>query len=223
MAAIIGLLPASGSASRLGGIPKFCLPLTDNQNILQWHVEQMLKVCDIVKIATRKNWLPIVNQMDLPPTAVIYEIEPSTMSDALVKMMVNPNSKYIIGMPDTYMHGSNGEFYKQLAESTADVTLSVFKCHDDLKGRVGQILFEEDGSVIDSKDKTKECNYDYMWGAMSVQNVYIDEELPHPGIQIKNWIDEGKSVKAIEATGEYLDIGTVDGLKLLYGRLNENS
>jgi hypothetical protein len=216
MAAIIGLLPASGSASRLGGIPKFCLPLTDKQNILQWHVEQMLKVCDIVKISTRKSWLPIVNQMELPPEAVVYEIEPSTMSDALVKMMVNPNSKYIIGMPDTYMPGSNGEFYKQLAESDADVTLAAFDCHQDLMGRVGQIKFDEFGRVVDALDKTTGCEYPYMWGAMAVQNVFIDEELPNPGVQIMDWVNQGNSVKAVVAKGKYLDIGTVNGLKMLY-------
>jgi hypothetical protein len=216
MAAVIGLLPASGSASRLGGIPKFCLPLTDEQNILQWHVKQMLKVCDIVKISTRKSWLPIVNQMDLPPTAVVYEIEPSTMSDALVKMMVNPNSKYIIGMPDTYMPGSDGDFYRQLAWSDADVTLAAFDCHEDIKGRVGQIKFDEFGRVIDALDKTPGCDYNYMWGAMAVQNTYIDEELPNPGLQIMDWVNEGKNVKAVVAQGKYLDIGTVNGLKMLY-------
>jgi len=216
VAAIIGLLPASGSASRLGGIPKFCLPLTDTQNILQWHVEQMLKVCDIVKISTRKSWLPIVNQMELPPEAVVYEIEPSTMSDALLKMMVNPNSKYIIGMPDTYMPGSDGEFYKQLAESNADVTLAAFDCHEDLMGRVGQIKFDEFGRVVDALDKTFGCEYPYMWGAMAVQNVFIDEELPNPGVQIMDWVNQGNNVKAVVAKGKYLDIGTVNGLKMLY-------
>jgi hypothetical protein len=216
MAAIIGLLPASGSASRLGGIPKFCLPLTDNQNILEWHVEQMLKVCDTVKISTRSTWMPIVKQMNLPKEVMLYEIEPSTMSDALTKMMTNPESKYIVGMPDTYMPESNGDFYKQLAKSDADVTLAVFDCHQDLMGRVGQVLFEKDGTVIDVKDKVKNCPYPYMWGAMALNNVYVNEELPHPGIQINEWINDGKDVKAVISKGRYLDIGTVSGLKLLY-------
>jgi hypothetical protein len=216
MAAIIGLLPASGSASRLGGIPKFCLPLTDNQNILEWHVEQMLKVCDTVKISTRSTWMPIVKQMNLPKEVMLYEIEPSTMSDALTKMMTNPESKYIVGMPDTYMPESNGDFYKQLAKSDADVTLAVFDCHEDLMGRVGQVLFEKNGTVIDVKDKVKNCPYPYMWGAMALNNVYVNEELPHPGVQINEWINDGKYVKAVISKGRYLDIGTVSGLKLLY-------
>jgi hypothetical protein len=216
MVAVIGLLPASGSASRLGGIPKFCLPLNEKQTILEWHVEQMLKVCDIVKISTRKNWIPIVNQMDLPPTAVVYEIEPSTMSDALLKMMVNPSSKYIIGMPDTYMPGSDGEFYRELAKSNADVTLAAFDCHEDLMGRVGQIDFDDNGKIKNAFDKIEGCEYPYMWGAMALQNVYVDEKLSHPGIQIMDWVNAGKNVKAIIAKGKYLDIGTVNGLKMLY-------
>jgi molybdopterin-guanine dinucleotide biosynthesis protein A len=44
----IGVLPASGKASRIGGIPKFCLPISDERSLLQWHVEQMLEVCDEV-------------------------------------------------------------------------------------------------------------------------------------------------------------------------------
>jgi hypothetical protein len=55
-----------------------------------------------------------------------------------------------------------------------------------------------------------------MWGAMSIKNVYINEELPHPGIQIKDWLGEGKSIKVIKAKGKYLDVGTVSSLKMLY-------
>lgn len=217
---IIGLLPASGNSSRLNSLPKFCLPINEKQTILEWHVEQMLKVCDIVKISTKKIWLPIINNMNFSSNVVINEIESSTMSDALVKMMVEPNAKYIIGMPDTYMPGSDGEFYKQLSESEAEVTLAVFECHKDLMGRVGQIKIDESGKVIDALDKTLECKYPYMWGAMSVQNVYIDKELTHPGVQIKDWINEGKVVKAVISKGKYLDIGTFDGIKLFYRTIN---
>jgi molybdopterin-guanine dinucleotide biosynthesis protein A len=49
----IGILPASGKASRVGGIPKFCLPISDERSLLQWHVEQMLEVCDEVRVSTR--------------------------------------------------------------------------------------------------------------------------------------------------------------------------
>jgi hypothetical protein len=147
---------------------------------------------------------------------MLYEIEPSTMSDAVLKMMTNTDTKYIIGMPDTYMPGSDGDFYVNLAKSDADVTLAAFECNDDLIGRVGQILFEENGIMIDAKDKVRNCPYPYMWGAMSLHNIYVNEELPHPGVQINEWINDGLDVKAVISKGRYLDIGTVNGLKMLY-------
>ena len=63
--ATIGVLPASGRASRIGGIPKFCLPISDERSLLQWHVEQMLEVCDEVRVSTRPEWVPIIQNMDM--------------------------------------------------------------------------------------------------------------------------------------------------------------
>jgi len=62
---VIGVLPASGKASRIGGIPKFCLPISDERSLLQWHVEQMLEVCDEVRVSTRAEWVPIIQNMDM--------------------------------------------------------------------------------------------------------------------------------------------------------------
>jgi len=219
MAQIVGILPASGSATRLGGIPKFCLPLTDEQNILQWHVEQMLKVCDVVKISTKKDWMPIVNAMNFPAGVIVYQVEPSTMSGAIDSMTRNDNidnNKYLIGMPDTYMPGSDGEFYRQLAESDADVTVAAFDCHPDLMGRVGQIKFDELNNVESVVDKQADCSYPYMWGALAFKGLKVNPFLQNPGLEIPKWIEEGRDVKAVIAKGKYLDIGTVNGLKLLY-------
>lgn len=214
----IGILPASGSASRLGGIPKFCLPLTDEQSILEWHVEHLLEVCDLIHLSTRKMWMPIVEQMKLPSEVHVYEIEPSSMSDAVEKLSQDLKHKYIIGMPDTYMPDSGGLFYSDLAFSGADVTLAAFPCHADLKGRVGQILIDANGDVLDAQDKVQECEYNFMWGAMALSGVSVDPLGITPSSQIMQWVSEGRSVKAIEAKGRYLDIGTVSSLKALYGK-----
>ena len=48
----IGVLPASGKAARIGGIPKFCLPISAERSLLQWNVEQMLVVCVEVRVST---------------------------------------------------------------------------------------------------------------------------------------------------------------------------
>lgn len=212
---IVGLLPASGMAQRLGGVPKFLFPVNHNQNLLQWHIEKMSEVCNEIRISTRSVWMPLVKDLSLPSNVSYYEIEPSTMSDAC-KKMINDDSKYLIGMPDTYISGSDN-FYKNLANSDYDISMSIFKCRKELFGKVGQVLFDENNILVDMLDKDKGCNWDYMWGAIGIKNIEIDETLENPGLQIKALMNTQK-IGVIPEPGKYIDLGTFDGLKNFYGQ-----
>lgn len=211
----IGLLPASGKAQRLGGVPKFLFPVNNNKNLLQWHIEKMSEVCDEIRVSTRPVWMPIIKELNLPKKVSYYEIEPSTMSDAC-KKMINDDSKYLIGMPDTYMSGSDN-FYKNLANSDYDISMSIFKCSKELFGKVGQVLFDENNILLDMVDKDEGCNWEYMWGAIGIKNIEIDETLENPGLQIKSLINAQK-IGVIPESGKYTDLGTFDGLKNFYGQ-----
>jgi hypothetical protein len=215
--ATIGILPASGRASRIGGIPKFCLPVSDERSLLQWHVEQMLELCDEVRISTRAEWVPIIQNMDMNIKLIVRE--PSTMSDAIKFMVGEYNDTVLVGMPDTYILNAPGNVYKQMfKETSADLVLGVWECGNELKGRVGQILLSGD-KVIESEDKTDSCEYLDMWGSMLFRKNmirYLDPELEHPGKQLKEWILEGKNIIGVRPGGKYIDIGTLRGLKNLY-------
>lgn len=217
---VIGVLPASGKASRVGGIPKFCLPISDDRSLLQWHVSQMSEVCDEVRVSTRPEWVPIIQNMDLNIKLIVRE--PTTMSDAIKFMVGDYNDTVIVGMPDTYMISSGNNIYKSLfEESNSDLVLGAWKCSEELKGRVGQIEIS-DNKVIFSRDKQNDCNYEYMWGTLLFhKNMirYIDKSKNHPGEQIQDWIDEGFNIKAVKMSGEYMDIGTFKGLKDLYRKM----
>jgi hypothetical protein len=217
----IGVLPASGKASRIGGIPKFCLPISDQRSLLQWHVEQMLEVCDEVRVSTRAEWVPIIQNMDMNIKLIVRE--PSTMSDAVKFMVGDYNDTVLIGMPDTYILNAPGNIYKPLfKEDTADLVLGIWECGELLKGRVGQVLVSND-KVIDSEDKVDDCDYPDMWGTMLFQKNmirYIDIALDHPGKQIKEWISKGFNIKAVKPGGQYMDIGTLRGLKQLYKEMD---
>ena len=220
--ATIGVLPASGRASRIGGIPKFCLPISDDRSLLQWHVNQMLEVCDEVRISTRAEWVPIVQNMDL--NAKIIVREPTTMSDAIVHMIGKYNDTVIVGMPDTYIINAPLNIYKSLlsVDNDADLGLGLWDCTENLRGRVGQISVRN-GKVVLSKDKDPECNYEYMWGTMIFKKNlvrYIDPKRNHPGEQIQEWIDSSLTVRPSFAGGEYMDIGTLKGLKELYRKMD---
>ena len=215
---VVGILPASGKASRVGGIPKFCLPISDERSLLQWHVEQMLEVCDEVRISTRASWAQLVQNMNMDVKIIIKE--PSTMSDAVKHLAGSDSDTLIIGLPDTYMVGLDKNMYKEMINSDGDVVLGTWDCHDEIKGRVGQIQL--DGNrVISSRDKVDDCDYKFMWGTMLLRNMSsaIDPELAHVGLQIQSWIDSGLDVKSVKPGGEYMDIGTIDGIKNLYGKL----
>lgn len=216
---LVGILPASGKASRIGGIPKFCLPISDERSILQWHVEQMLEICDEVRVSTRAAWVPIVQNMDMNIKLIVKE--PSTMSDA-VKFLANGDDNIIIGMPDTFMVDVHHNIYSTLLKEDSRVVLGAWECHEGIQGRVGQILIK-DNKVISSKDKDPSCNYPHMWGTMMFRNMneLIDPSLDHPGKQLQQWIDMGIDIKAVIPGGTYMDIGTLKGLKHLY-RAMEN-
>ena len=109
---VIGILPASGKASRIGGIPKFCLPISDHTSLIQWHVDQMLEVCDEVRISTRAEWVPISQNMDMNVKLIVRE--PSTMSDAINFMVGNYNDTVLVGMPDTFILNSPVNIYKEM-------------------------------------------------------------------------------------------------------------
>ena len=219
--ATIGVLPASGRASRIGGIPKFCLPVSDERSLLQWHVEQMLEICDEVRVSTRSEWVPIVQNMEMNIKLIVSE--PSTMSDAINFMVGDYNDTVFVGMPDTYILKANTNIYKEmLKEDEADLVLGVWECGEDLKGRVGQVLVSN-GKVLGSEDKADNCDYPDMWGAMLFRNNmirYIDPNLDHPGKQIKEWIGKGYNIRAVKPGGRYMDIGTLRGLKQLYKEMD---
>ena len=213
---VIGILPASGKASRVGGIPKFCLPISDERSLLQWHVEQMLEVCDEVRVSTRAEWVPIIQNMDMNIKLIVRE--PSTMSDAVKFMVGEYNDTVLIGMPDTYILGAQKNIYKEMSKVSGDLVLGAWECSDELKGRVGQIRLSND-KVMSSMDKAQDCNYEYMWGTMLFRKNlirYIDTSLDHPGKQIQEWIDMSLDVRAVKPGGKYMDIGTLKGLKQLY-------
>ena len=104
---MIGLIPASGKASRFKGLPKFALPCdVDNKPLIKRQVDQMSFYVDEVVVCTTSEWEQLVKSFKL--NAEIMIIEPSTMNDAVIKMANKYDSKnYIIAMADTYFYGEN--------------------------------------------------------------------------------------------------------------------
>ena len=220
----LGLLPASGSASRIGGLPKFMLPVEDNFSILQWHVSLMNEACDSVRVSTRECWMPLVTPLNLG--ADIYVKEPSTMSDAVLEMSRDRNDAVIVGMPDVYIHNSKNNFYKDMLESDGDIVLATWDYrHETMRGKVGQVLVDSFSNVLQVVDKDPNCEFNQMWGAILFRNGLerIDVDGGSVLKDLNKWIADGVSVKAVTMSGEYIDSGTFEGLTYLYSKIREKN
>ena len=64
---LTGLLPASGRAERLAGLPKFAMPTLDGETLLARHARRMFEVCDRVRICTTGAWAELVELRQSPP------------------------------------------------------------------------------------------------------------------------------------------------------------
>lgn len=219
---MIGLIPASGKASRIGGLPKFALPCDQNNTtLLARQVNQMSFYVDKIIVSTTKAWYELVKSFALPKTEIVI-IEPSTMNDAVIRMAKEFDSyNYLIGMADTYFDGENP--YINLSKSIENNLISVacWPIHSDLKGRVGQVDIVKN-HIIDVKDKTTDCDYEYMWGALAFNKdilMQLNKFNAHPGIDLPNLIiDNFYKHYAFKVDGQYFDVGTLTGYrKLLNG------
>jgi hypothetical protein len=204
---MIGILPASGKAERLKGIPKFAIPTMNNETLIQRHVRMMRDHVDSIKICTTKDWFRLIET--LCPDIELIELESSTMSHA-VKVLGTSDS--IIGMPDTFYKGENP--YKELSKINDDIGLALWKCPTNLRGRVGQINIK-DNKIINMSDKNPMCDYPFVWGAMKLSKDAInslDPNTSHPGICLPNLIDKFSHSTCV-IDGEYIDCGTPEGIR----------
>lgn len=215
----VGLIPASGSASRLGGLPKFALPISDKSSLLGWHVSNLLKVCDEVRVSTQSKWVPLVESMDLPISLI--NKEPSTLSDAIVSLANSGDDQYIFTMPDTYYANLERNPFETLFEQPEEIILGCFDCPPSLKGKVGQVDLVQN-RIVAAADKNPECSFPFMWGYMAFKHGQI-QKLPAdsdtPSLLIDKWISAGITVGAHYNSGEYIDVGSFDGVKRLYTSL----
>ena len=217
---MIGLIPASGSASRMGGLPKFALPCDENNlTLLQRNVDLMKTVTTKIIVCTTQKWVTLIDSLNLD---IELEIEStSTMNSAILSMVSRHDSdKYLVGMSDIYYLGENP--YIRLSESIIDYEFSVacWKLDSDLKGRVGQVKMT-DNQLEDLVDKNPSCAYKFMWGALAFKREIIqtiDPKNPHIGIDLLSFIKKSNHF-AFEVQGKYFDIGTMSSYKRLLNTL----
>jgi len=210
-----GLIPASGAASRMRGIPKFLLPCNDEYlTLIERHVINMLEWCKMVWIPTRPDLSILIESLGITSERVVaIPMVTKSMTETIMKVAaISSADDFMLCMPDTYFEG--GLPYADLSELEGDLKLACWKIRPEQKGKLGQVLFgeEQDASnIVDSRDKDVSCTFDFSWGAMSFRRQILEmanPEMPHTGYLIKPAIDLGLDVHGFVVKGEYFDCGT---------------
>ncbi len=219
---IVGILPASGAATRINGIPKFCLPIDESNTLLEWHVKQLENCVDEIRIVSREMWSPFIPTNH--PLVKLSIKEPSTMTDAVCSVMddFSEGTTYVIGMPDTFIKNSSKSIYDELSKEVKNVRLLALPMSQQLKGRVGQIDLDGNNFVRNVEDKNPNCNYEFMWAAFSIRGTRLDPQVSTPSIQFNSWINEGLEIEGSIMSGEYIDAGSFEGLVHLYDVLGRD-
>jgi NDP-sugar pyrophosphorylase family protein len=215
------IIPASGKASRLSGIPKFLLPIPDKKNLLSFHLSlsQNIDVIRNVNLTTNSTYFETIKNLhDLKAYKKIKNIEilnTNTMNQTINKFR-NHDSEYILlSMPDTYFtdHNIVKKMIDQMNRNQDyDCILGLWNIKKSQRKKVGQCKIEKN-KVIEVVDKNPKYNYKYLWGVVLFRKTlweFIDSNDPHIGYSFNPAIKSGLNIGYTKATGSYYDCGTID-------------
>lgn len=215
------LLPVGGSASRMLGLPKFMLPASNVETLIEKHCNGAIAAgYEEIHIVTQKKYLGLIRDYlvakELRVTLHELPSETRTMSETL-KIAAGfipaiDQFSVTVGLADTAFCGSSYErIYRSLIECPADFALGLFAIRDDQFGKLGQVEIDGAGKVISMKDKTIGCPFPNIWGLAKIPGAVIkdlDVSDAHVGITIERLVSNGQYVAGIRNFADYYDCGT---------------
>ena len=211
-------IPAAGTASRLGGIPKFYLPVKDNQSLIGNHIKNLNKLNNNkIIIGTHNHFFKSIK--NLYPEANVKEIVSSSMVETVKKLGLSKTNDSLVVMPDTYFFDYEvvKRMRTKLISSDADIVLGLWKIRNDQKGKLGQCVIEK-GFIKKIIDKNRNCKEKYFWGLIMWGpqfNKYILNSDKHFGISLNRAIANNLKVTYSLAKDKYFDCGTFDEYKFM--------
>lgn len=208
---LITYLPSAGKATRLKGIPKFYLPINENNNLINYHVENLNEIKDNqILIATNEiNYDSLKESFE---NEKIIVISSNSMVETVYKSLDLKKGLHLVVMPDTYFHDYKVIKQKidKINNSDFDIVLGLWKIREDQFGKLGQCKLN-DGKVEIVIDKDPECKEPYAWGTILWKNSfnkYIQPSDNHFGTTINRALEHGMKVGYIISDSEYFDCGT---------------
>lgn len=208
----LGMLPAAGTASRMRGLPKFLLPVTENvQTLIEHHVELLADLVDKILIPTRPENVNLLERLNLPDKVELSILSTETMSETLRKALRGVNfESCILGMPDTF-YASRNPYLTLAQDPEADVKLALWATKPSQRGQVGSVELGADEEILRCEDKSQAWDFGQHWGALRFNEPaleLLDPRTPHVGFLINPSVAAGLKVIGTTIEGEYFDCGT---------------
>ena len=223
------ILPVAGKASRMLGLPKYLLPYDNHSTLIQKHIEGALEAgFSQVIVAIHSLFLPLIEKQIFPiqssnVTIVELRKETRTMNETIRLTLSRLQSELVgpritIGLADSaYVDISYSQIYSEIFLSPHDYLLSLFEIRSDQVGKLGQVKIDNEGRVLDMKDKDSHCVYRHAWGNISMP-LNIAESLPleepHAGVSFANLVRENLPIYGWVTGARYFDCGTLEEYKM---------
>jgi hypothetical protein len=205
------LIPASGSATRMRGLPKFLLPSgKDNLSLLENHIANVSNFASEILIGLNPIFLDIVLQANLAlHGASIIPMKTANMTQTVLNLAkLSASDRYTVIMPDTAFEAKESYQFQFLHN---DLDLSLWKIRSDQYGKLGQVSLDSNNNVLDCVDKDPTCKYELAWGALTFNQKFLKflhPDFPHIGYGIVPALKAKLNVKGVVIDGSYWDCGT---------------
>ena len=208
---LVTYLPSAGNASRLKGIPKFYLPINENNNLINYHVENLNQIKNNqIVIATNSTNYGLLKESF--KNEKVIEIASNSMVETVYKSLNLNKDLHLVVMPDTYFNDYKVMKQKidKINDSNIDIVLGLWKIREDQFGKLGQCKLKDDRVEI-VIDKDPDCKEHYAWGTILWKtsfNKYIQPSDNHFGTTINRAIQNGLKVGYVISDSDYFDCGT---------------
>lgn len=221
----IAIIPAAGLATRIKGIPKFLLPINEeNDKLITILLSSLSKFSTPYVITTPANATLLYGQIQKQAKILIGET--ASMSET-VKLCedLSGSRKVLFAMPDTFYVGDSEVFAKltKAIDTDIDVAVGVWKIRPDQRGKLGQCEIDSKGNISKVVDKDISCYYPWAWGVLAWKKIFwpfICPETSHIGYALNPAIKAGLKVKAVFMKGSYFDCGTAsEYISLVSGKI----
>jgi len=217
---MLHIIPAAGKASRIGGIPKFLLPVGEKEFLLDFHVNSITSKNNKLKkiIATSDEFYTTIKKMDYE--ADLLQVNTKTMNETVIKVLQKypEETEFLLTMPDTYFYDSNLiNNMSKLFDKDVSGTLGLWNIEESQIGQLGQCKIYQN-YVTDIQDKNINCKYKLFWGAIMWRkniNKYIKKDDHSIGFMAENAIRNNYKFNYSIAKGGYYDCGTFSSYKSL--------